>query len=319
MKSRLVRRLVMAAVIGSGGLLCGVDAALAAENCTRGERALAQARDRIAERDREEAMDLLRQSIKACPSHAGYQLLGEQAAQSKEQADKEAAVDAFVSASELAATNRERATTLRAYAELLQRENDPQNAFTLITLARQLQPDDAQIAQLAQQLTERYNNPQPGDFRSGLRSRLYKEIRVVSTAVPGAAKAASLPAAAPSGGSTPASGRTVNIPINFETNSTVVDDLTRRNLQVLAQDLASPEFADKRFLFVGHADVRGGENHNVLLSRQRAEAVYEEVARLVPSLRDRVRVEGRGSSMPLDTGNSEEAHRRNRRLEVIAQ
>ncbi len=73
----------------------------------------------------------------------------------------------------------------------------------------------------------------------------------------------------------------------------------------------------REFTFIGHTDRRGGDQYNLGLSLQRAEAMREIVNTLEPSLKGRIRVEGRGAREPIDLGGDERALRANRRLQVI--
>jgi phosphate transport system substrate-binding protein len=109
----------------------------------------------------------------------------------------------------------------------------------------------------------------------------------------------------------------VSIPINFELGTTMVDSPTRSNISVLAAALADPGYSKQHFIFVGHADVRGIEPNNIVLSKRRAEAISQAVVLLQPSLEGRIEVTGRGSSEPIDPGNDERAYRANRRLQVL--
>src|ERR1700689_5111033 len=95
-------------------------------DCQAGERYLAAARDKAAASDFSEAADLAQSAVDSCPNYAGYEALGESRAQSLSRADHLRAVDAFVSAHELATSDLERAHTLYQYARLLNLDGDPQ-------------------------------------------------------------------------------------------------------------------------------------------------------------------------------------------------
>jgi outer membrane protein OmpA-like peptidoglycan-associated protein len=114
-----------------------------------------------------------------------------------------------------------------------------------------------------------------------------------------------------------ATGPSVNIPINFNTNSTVVDAKTQPNVDMLAHALADPALAGRQFLFVGHSDSRGGDQYNAALSLQRAQALSQLVSTIEPDLKGRISVEGHGSREPIDPGTDEAALRANRRLQVL--
>ncbi len=287
-------------------------AAVAANDCALGQRYLALARERAASFETEDAQTFLRQSIAACPGYDAYQQLGELAAQSTEQDDKVRAAEAFVAAHELAATDAERAKSLFQYAQLLNRDGDPQNAYPLIKSAATLDSGNAQIATLERTVEEQIRNPTKDQLVRGLRSTIYRPLKLASAA--SSQPAAGVP---PAARTRVPSGPALNIPINFLSARTDVDEETRPNVTKLVEALRDPSFAKQKFVFVGHADARGDEQKNMTLSWQRAEAIYEDVLRAEPSLKGRVEVSGRGEYDPLDLGTDDNAYRANRRLEVL--
>jgi outer membrane protein OmpA-like peptidoglycan-associated protein len=192
-----------------------------------------------------------------------------------------------------------------------------QNAYPLAKEAQQLQPQDAAIKALVAELEPQVRNPSREQLVRGLGNSLFRPLRVN---IGGAANAVK-PAA---GTNMPASGAaasrpigpSINIPVNFEMNSTAVDAQSRPNVAKLAAALGDPAFAGKRFVFVGHADARGEAAYNKDLSQRRAAAIYADLLATVPALKGRVKIEGHGSTEPIDAGNTEAAHRANRRLQV---
>jgi tetratricopeptide (TPR) repeat protein len=267
----------------------------AQQDCQAGGRYLTAARDKSAASDFSEAADLAQTAVDACPSYAGYELLGESRAQSLSRADHVRAVDAFVSAHELASSDPERAHTLYQYARLLNLDGDPQNAYPLIKDAKALDPNDADIAALAGKIEQRIDNPTKEQIVRGLWDSMYKPLRVASIKTVHSV-AESAPASAPA--SVPASSAaSVSIPINFELGTTMVDERTRANIAVLAEALADPTYAQQHFTF--------------------AEAMAQAVVLLQPSLQGRIDVVGRGSAEPIDPGHDEDAYRANRRLQVL--
>lgn len=295
-------------------LFAGSGAALAQPDCALGQRYFALAQDRLAAFASDEAAEYLRQSIKACPTHEAYQQLGEVLAQSPERADQQQAVEAFVAAHELATSDEARARALYRYAQLLAREGDPQNAYPLIKDAQALQPDDPAIATLASNIQSQVEKPTQAQIVRGLKDSLYRPLRVASLTMAASAATATMAKRPPPARTT---GPSVNIPINFVTGSTRVDDQTRPNVIELARALSDPGLQGQNFLFVGHADVRGDADRNLDLSRQRAEAIQQAVVLLEPSLDGRIEATGRGSNEPIDYGHDEQAHRANRRLQVL--
>jgi outer membrane protein OmpA-like peptidoglycan-associated protein len=160
------------------------------------------------------------------------------------------------------------------------------------------------------------DNPTKESISRGLWNSLYKPLRLASAKVDGGNIRPVTLSDRPTSIAVN-QGPAVAIPINFETGTTLVDERTRLNIARLAQTLADPDHPDQHFVFVGHADIRGVELNNVLLSRRRAETLYQSVTLIEPSLRGRIEVTGKGSSEPIDLGNNEDAYRRNRRLQVL--
>jgi len=77
---------------------------------------------------------------------------------------------------------------------------------------------------------------------------------------------------------------------------------------------AHPEW--ERVVIEGHADTRGPDDYNLELSRRRAVQVRRVLLRhgIDPLRIDAV---GYGRSRPRDSGTTEAAHRRNRRVEFV--
>jgi outer membrane protein OmpA-like peptidoglycan-associated protein len=294
-----------------------VGATARAEDCTLGQRYFSLAKDRLAADANDEALAFLRQSVDACPSYEAEEQLGELSAQSSQHEDQVKAVEAFVVAAALAPTSQTRARTLYQYASLLNRSGDPQNAYPLIKEAHQLDPGNADITTLAGTVEAEVQHPTQEHIVRALHYSLYQPIKAVNKGISGesgggggAGSAAPVRVAAPSGPS-------VNIPINFNTGSTEIDERTRPNLDLLAHALADPAFADHQFTFIGHSDSRGGDQYNMALSLQRAQAISQLVCSIEPSLKGRISVEGHGAREPLDAGSDEAALRANRRLQVL--
>lgn len=290
-----------------------------AEDCALGQRYLALARDRIAAYENDEAIAFLRQSVDACPSYDAYEQLGELAAQSTERDDKQRAVDAFIAAHQHASTSQTKARALFQYASLLNREGDPENAYPLIKQARMLDPNNREVSDLAGAIEQQVQHPTQEHIVRALRYSLYKPLTYGDSKGSAVDEPRGPKHQTPSGGGASGAGPSVNIPINFNTGSVVLDEETRPNVAVLAHALADPSMQGRQFLFVGHSDARGADQLNVSLSLQRAEAMSQSVIALEPSLAGRIRVEGHGAREPIDAGSDERALRANRRLQVLIQ
>jgi outer membrane protein OmpA-like peptidoglycan-associated protein len=283
-----------------------------AEDCVLGQRYLSLAHDRVAEFKNDEAMAFLRQSVDACPSYDAYEQLGELAALSTEREDKEKAVAAFVQADARATSPQTRARSLYHYAALLNQEGDPQNAYPLIKQAHTLDPTNSQITELAGTIESQVQHPTQEHIVRALRYSLFQPLNESNSTSRAVGNQGVFKRQTPSGG-----GPSVTIPINFDTASVVVDQETRPNIEILARSLADPSMSTREFTFIGHSDARGGDQYNLGLSLQRAQAISQSVIALEPSLKGRIHVEGHGAREPVDTGTDERALRANRRLQVV--
>lgn len=106
--------------------------------------------------------------------------------------------------------------------------------------------------------------------------------------------------------------------VNFEFDKAALTPDGERQVAELARalDIVGKGVARGRFRVIGHTDARGTDAYNLDLSRRRAQTVADVLVsryRLRPA--DLV-VEGRGKRELLFTGDTEDMHARNRRVEV---
>ncbi len=103
--------------------------------------------------------------------------------------------------------------------------------------------------------------------------------------------------------------------IFFPFDSAELTPAARKTLDELAVALASPRLQGDRFRIAGHTDAIGDEAYNLDLSRRRAEAVVDYLARTHGISADRLIGEGYGESAPFDPANPTAGE--NRRVEVV--
>jgi len=108
----------------------------------------------------------------------------------------------------------------------------------------------------------------------------------------------------------------LSLEINFETDSAVLLDDARADLDVVGQALADERLGDKKFRLVGHTDHRGEESYNQALSENRAEVAREYLVERYGIAAERLDSLGLGESVPMMSGTDERAMRRNRRVEL---
>ena len=93
-------------------------------------------------------------------------------------------------------------------------------------------------------------------------------------------------------------------------------DLRQESRETLSR-IAGILFTSEDFAITisGHTDARGSDEYNQRLSERRARAVADYLIE-AGLASERFSVEGLGQAYPLDTGDSDEAHARNRRVEL---
>ena len=101
--------------------------------------------------------------------------------------------------------------------------------------------------------------------------------------------------------------------LRFDFNRADLRPESRETLALIAGILFTSE--DFAITISGHTDARGNRQYNQRLSERRARAVADFLIEAGLAA-ERFTVEGLGEAYPLDTGNSDAAHARNRRVEL---
>lgn len=146
--------------------------------------------------------------------------------------------------------------------------------------------------------------------------------KVFSTMTPGSKPAAAIPEATPSPvTAAPISKETSDldvtrkITIYFALGAKTFDDDAREKLQKWAEK--QQELSKDMILHVeGHTDKKGDEQKNLKISIERADTVCDYLTDTLNMSWKRVVIEGFGETQPVVTGDSEEAHAKNRRVEL---
>jgi len=119
------------------------------------------------------------------------------------------------------------------------------------------------------------------------------------------------------GSASPAQGGSAGVMVTFDTNSSVLTPSAKSALDVVAKALNSDRLAPLSFSVEGHADPRGGPEHNLPLSQARADAVVEYLATAHGIDRARLRSVGRGDGFPVKPDDP--VARENRRVTFVTQ
>ena len=107
--------------------------------------------------------------------------------------------------------------------------------------------------------------------------------------------------------------------INFDFDKATLTSDGVRQVGELARALnivGSKGAAPARFKVIGHSDTRGADEYNLDLSRRRAKTVADLLVSRYGVATSAVETEGKGKREPLLTGDSDEVHAHNRRVEV---
>jgi outer membrane protein OmpA-like peptidoglycan-associated protein len=115
----------------------------------------------------------------------------------------------------------------------------------------------------------------------------------------------------------PEASPSVNLNVEFATNSANLTPQARHTLDQLGHALNSQELASYRFRIEGHTDTVGSPSFNQALSQRRADAVaaYLEQAFSIPATR--LETVGRGEAGLVVPTPPQTPEARNRRVEVI--
>jgi OOP family OmpA-OmpF porin len=154
----------------------------------------------------------------------------------------------------------------------------------------------------SQEMVDQLRQPRTRSLRNLIVEPGAKEGSAGSTATPGTTIA--IPEAPPS----------LSLLIQFGFDSAVVQPESGPALQNLARALQTSELSNSRFLIEGHTDARGRADYNMELSRRRAMAVREALARNGASV-ERLEVVGKGSTDPADPADPRSAL--NRRVRIV--
>jgi outer membrane protein OmpA-like peptidoglycan-associated protein len=99
----------------------------------------------------------------------------------------------------------------------------------------------------------------------------------------------------------------------FDVDKWDLRDTSRENITKLANILN--KYPDTNVLVEGHTDSTGPDDHNLTLSKQRAESVTSFMAQLNVSSR-RFSMTGYGEAQPIATNETPEGRQQNRRVDV---
>jgi len=100
--------------------------------------------------------------------------------------------------------------------------------------------------------------------------------------------------------------------IEFDLNSTKLKPSHYKILDLLIKKLL--KFPDYRIMIVGFTDSTGDDAYNLKLSELRAKAVFDYLVRN-DFPKNRLEYKGMGEQNPIDSNDTEEGRRRNRRVE----
>jgi OmpA-OmpF porin, OOP family len=107
----------------------------------------------------------------------------------------------------------------------------------------------------------------------------------------------------------------IGLDIRFKVNSAELTEDAKAQVKQLAEAMQSEQLSKYHFLVEGHTDSTGRADHNMALSKRRAEAVKDYLVTAYGVPRNRLQAIGRGQTMPINA--SDPANPANRRVQVV--
>ena len=114
-----------------------------------------------------------------------------------------------------------------------------------------------------------------------------------------------------------ASAPKVGALVLFDFDSTAIKDESTLLLKEFALAFQHPTLQDAVFVIAGHTDSKGSEKYNLMLSRQRAEAVKNYLSDNYAIAKERLIVKAFGELAPIESNETDEGRAKNRRVEFI--
>lgn len=112
--------------------------------------------------------------------------------------------------------------------------------------------------------------------------------------------------------------RKVTLVIHFKTNSSEIEgEHSISQLEQLGLALKNPTLAKRAFSVEGHSDVRGDAGYNMKLSQERSASVVQHLVEKFGVDSRQLTPNGQGEFFPVDPGDTDEAHAKNRRVEIV--
>lgn len=108
----------------------------------------------------------------------------------------------------------------------------------------------------------------------------------------------------------------LKLKVEFDTNSAGIRPCAYPLLKELGVALTSKQLWRANILVGGHTDADGGDDYNLRLSLERADAVRQFLVSVCDVPNERLRVRGYGEAMPLKPNSTPYYKQMNRRVEV---
>lgn len=114
----------------------------------------------------------------------------------------------------------------------------------------------------------------------------------------------------------PAKPRSINLAVQFDSDSSQIKPESYPLLNELGKALISDKLKDKRVLIAGHTDSDASPEYNMKLSKERAEAVKKYLTSNFPIAAQRIGTTGFGETLPLVPNTNKYNKLLNRRVQV---
>ena len=113
------------------------------------------------------------------------------------------------------------------------------------------------------------------------------------------------------------SAQSVDIALLFRSNSSTLNNLEVKKLNIIAEALKSNELRDKKVIVEGHTDSTGEEFNNMILSQNRADSVSKILSTSFNISKNRLVTIGFGDMFPIASNKTSLGKQKNRRVSIF--
>lgn len=276
--------MLIALILAASALPAAAQAAQCEGSALKEAQALKEARKT------RDAIRVMKKGLSACEDFTWWQYLGKLYEDTRAYPD---AKKAYTKAKKMAESPEQQAAAIAGYGSVLLSSGRRAEALPVLQSALQQYESPPQwLIEKTRQLDLAMNDPAAQDqlITRGFSNQAFSTLAI---------------------------NRSINIRLNFLTNSVELDAPSKARIPTLIEELSGDKYEGKTIWLIGHSDSRGSADMNMKLSWARAEAIQKQLAETSAKLKQRVKINGKGEQEPLYPGMDDSDYMLNRRLQLI--